>query len=69
MANAEYYVLTVQAVAGSQTGSTTLTVSITDVNDNEPVFMPAVYFADVDENSTLGRYCSRYSNQRSMRVS
>ena len=36
--------------------SVTVTIDITDVNDNRPVFANSIYYASVIENTPQGRY-------------
>lgn len=50
----KYFVLTVVAVdngVNPKTGTASLTVSITGINDARPYFQPAVYYASVPENN------------------
>lgn len=59
----ELYMLTVLAVAGEgegrQTGSSTVRISITDVNDNSPRLSEECYFFTVVENQPAGTSVGR----------
>lgn len=48
------YVLTVKATAGAHTVSTTVTITVTDVNDKVPKFTQTQYSASISEDAALG---------------
>ena len=48
------YTLTVQVSDGSHTGTTSLDISVTDVDDEPPVFDQAMYTGGVIENAPIG---------------
>ena len=53
-ATVHFYVLTVKASAGIHTVQTTVTINISDVNDNVPTFSQSEYTANVEEHSPDG---------------
>ena len=47
------YKLTVEATAGTHTVSTTVTITVTDINDNTPTFKAPKYTASINENTNV----------------
>ena len=50
------YSLVVFAKDGKHTGNATLSIRVTDVNDNAPVFSEMSYVANISENATLNTF-------------
>lgn len=52
----DVYVLNVAATdSGSSTVTGTMTMTITDLNDNKPECTPNTYYASIDENTASGK--------------
>ena len=43
----------------NKTASTVVTVSVTNINDNFPIFDKLEYFADISENANIGDFVGK----------
>ena len=55
------YSLVVFAKDGKHTGNATLSIRVTDVNDNAPIFSEMSYVANISENATLNTFVLKVS--------